>query len=114
MRSCAASITAAASSRSIRRRGSSSWRHDMRVEVVTLFPAVFAAPAGVVGRALAAGRVRLACVNPRDFATDRHRTVDDAPYGGGAGMILKAPPLVEAVESVVGAGNPRRVPVVLL
>jgi tRNA (guanine37-N1)-methyltransferase len=88
----------------------------VRIDVVTLFPEFFAAPlaAGVVGRAVDERRVAIGCVNPRDFTTDRHRTVDDAPYGGGAGMVLKAPPLVEAVESVTGAGNPSRIPVVLL
>jgi len=89
---------------------------SLRVHVVTLFPELFAAPAslGVVGRAVASGRVDVRCVDPRDFTHDRHRTVDDTPYGGGAGMVLKAPPLVDAVESVVGAGNPRQVPIVLL
>ncbi len=88
----------------------------MRVHVVTLFPEWFTAPTttGIAGRAIGLGRVQVTCVNPRDFVHDRHRTVDDTPYGGGAGMVLKAPPLVDAVESIVGAGNPRRVPVVLL
>jgi len=81
-----------------------------------LFPEVFAAPAatGIVGRAIEMGLVDFGCVNPRDFTHDRHRTVDDTPYGGGAGMVLKVPPLVDAVESVTGVANPRRVPVVLL
>jgi tRNA (guanine37-N1)-methyltransferase len=89
---------------------------SLRIHVVTLFPEFFAAPVrtGVLGRALASGRVRVECTDPRDFTHDRHRSVDDTPYGGGAGMVLKAPPVVEAVESLVGAGNPRRVPVVLL
>jgi tRNA (guanine37-N1)-methyltransferase len=88
----------------------------VKIHVVTLFPEVFAAPAatGILGRAVEAGLVRIECTNPRDFTSDRHHTVDDTPYGGGAGMILKAPPFVEAVESRVGAGNPRGVPVVLL
>lgn len=88
----------------------------MRIRIVTLFPEVFAAPVstGIVGRAVAMGLVDFGCVNPRDFTADRHRTVDDTPYGGGAGMVLKAPPFVDAVESVAGAGNPRAVPVVLL
>ncbi len=88
----------------------------MRVHVVTLFPEWFTAPTttGIAGRAAALGRVEVLCVNPRDFVHDRHRTVDDTPYGGGAGMVLKAPPLVDAVESIVGPGNPRQVPVVLL
>lgn len=88
----------------------------MRVDIVTLFPEFFSVPlsSGVVGRAVQQGRATIACLNPRDFTTDRHRTVDDYPYGGGPGMVLKAPPLVEAVESVVGPGNPGQIPVVLL
>ncbi len=88
----------------------------MRIDIVTLFPEFFGVPlaTGVVGRAVLVGRVAIGCTNPRDFTTDRHRTVDDYPYGGGAGMILKAPPFVEAVESVVRRDNPERVPVVLL
>jgi tRNA (guanine37-N1)-methyltransferase len=86
------------------------------VHVVTLFPEYFTAPAavGVLGRAVASGEIAVRCIDPRTFTTDRHRTVDDYPYGGGAGMVLKAPPVVDAVESAVGAGNPRGVPVVLL
>jgi tRNA (guanine37-N1)-methyltransferase len=88
----------------------------MRIDLVTLFPEFFAAArqSGVIGRAVDAGRIDIRCIDPRDFTTDRHRTVDDYPYGGGPGMILKAPPLVDAVESAVGAGNPDHVPVVLL
>ncbi len=88
----------------------------MRVDIVTLFPEYFAVPlsTGVVGRAVKEGRAQVACVNPRDFTTDRHRTVDDYPYGGGPGMVLKAPPFVDAVESLVGNGNPEQVPVLLL
>jgi tRNA (guanine37-N1)-methyltransferase len=88
----------------------------MRIDIVTLFPDYFAAAlaAGVVGRAVETGLVGVGCVNPRDFTSDRHRTVDDYPYGGGAGMVLKAPPLVDAVESLVGRDNPAGTPVVLL
>jgi len=88
----------------------------MRIDIVTLFPEFFGAglAAGVIGRAVDAGVVEIRCTDPRDFTTDRHRTVDDYAYGGGPGMILKAPPLVDAVESIVGPGNPAGVPVVLL
>ncbi len=88
----------------------------MRAHVVTLFPEFFTGPLAlsILGRAVERGVAHVTCTNPRDFATDRHRTVDDTPYGGGPGMILKAPVLVDAVESLVGAGNPRRVPVILL
>lgn len=85
------------------------------VDVVTLFPEMLepALSASILGRAAAAGRVRYRLVNPRDFAHDRHRTVDDAPYGGGAGMVLKPEPLFEAVEHLDAEGPPRG-PVVLL
>jgi len=88
----------------------------MRAHVVTLFPEFFTGPLAlsILGRVVDRGVARVTCTNPRDFATDRHRTVDDAPYGGGPGMIMKAPVWVDAVESLVGMGNPRRVPVILL
>jgi tRNA (guanine37-N1)-methyltransferase len=88
----------------------------MKIHVVTLFPEFFDSPlrAGIPGRAAQAGLVEFGFANPRDFATDRHRTVDDTPYGGGAGMVLKPEPLVQSVESITGAGNPRQLPVILL
>jgi tRNA (guanine37-N1)-methyltransferase len=88
----------------------------MRIDVVTLFPEFFTSPlqAGVLSRAAQKGLVSFRFVNPRDFTSDRHRTVDDTPYGGGPGMILRPEPVVEAVESLTGPGNPRQVPVVLL
>ena len=88
----------------------------MKIRVVTLFPEFFESPlsAGIPNRAAQAGLVDFAFVNPRDFTEDRHRTVDDTPYGGGAGMVLKPEPMIDAVESVTGKGNPRGVPVILL
>lgn len=88
----------------------------MKVHFVSLFPEFFQAPLAttIIGRAVQRGLVEFRTVNPRDFTADRHRTVDDYAYGGGPGMILKAAPMVDAVESVTGAGNPRRLPVVLL
>ena len=67
--------------------------------VVTLFPDMLraAADAGVLGRAIAAGLVDLQLFNPRSFAVDRHRTVDDRPYGGGPGMVMMVEPLLEAI-----------------
>ena len=64
----------------------------MRIDVVTLFPDMVqqAASVGVTGRALERGLWRLRTWNPRDFATDAHRTVDDRPYGGGPGMVMLA------------------------
>ncbi len=74
----------------------------MRINVVTLFPELFDAPLGtsIVGRAVAAGLVEVQVVNLRDFTEDKHRTVDDYPYGGGAGMVLKAEPFYRAVEAL--------------
>ena len=74
----------------------------MRIDVVTLFPEMFEPVLGasIVGRARARGLLELGTVNPRDFASDRHRTVDDRPFGGGAGMVLKAEPLYRAIKSV--------------
>ena len=74
----------------------------MRLDVVSLTPEAFAPlqGLGVIGRAFAAGRAELHVHNPRDFATDRYRKVDDEPYGGGAGMVLKPEPVFAAVESI--------------
>ena len=74
----------------------------LRINVVTLFPDWFTAPlsSSILGRAAAAGLVQYRVVQLRDYAHDKHHTVDDAPYGGGAGMVLKVEPLVEAVEDL--------------
>jgi tRNA (guanine37-N1)-methyltransferase len=74
----------------------------MRIDILTLFPAMFAGPFGesIVARAAAAGVVELHVHNLRDWTTDRHRTVDDYPYGGGAGMVLKPEPLFKAIEAL--------------
>lgn len=74
----------------------------LQINVVTLFPEVLAPmlAASIPGRAAAAGRVTYRLVQLRDFTHDRHKTVDDAPYGGGAGMVLKPAPFWEAVESL--------------
>jgi|SRR5450631_2692988 tRNA (guanine37-N1)-methyltransferase len=73
----------------------------MRIEVVTLFPEMVhsAAQYGVTGRALERGLWALACRNPRDFADDAYRSVDDRPYGGGPGMVMLAEPLVLAIDA---------------
>ena len=74
----------------------------LRIHVVTLFPDWFAAPlaSSILGRAAAAGLVQYRVVQLRDYTHDKHHTVDDAPYGGGAGMVLKVEPMVEAVEDL--------------
>ena len=74
----------------------------MRLDVVSLAPEAFAPllGLGVIGRAFAAGIAALQTHNPRDFATDKYRKVDDEPYGGGAGMVLKPEPVFAAVEAI--------------
>jgi tRNA (guanine-N1)-methyltransferase len=74
----------------------------MRLDVVSLAPEAFQAlrGLGVIGRAFAAGRAELHVHNPRDYATDKYRKVDDEPYGGGAGMVLKPEPVFAAVEAI--------------
>jgi tRNA (guanine37-N1)-methyltransferase len=73
----------------------------MQIEIVTLFPEMVegAACYGVTGRALGRGIWTLNCRNPRDFATDSYRTVDDRPYGGGPGMVMTAEPLNRALRA---------------
>jgi tRNA (guanine37-N1)-methyltransferase len=79
----------------------------LTINVVTLFPEVFEAAlrASIPGRAAKQGLVRYRVVQLRDYAHDRHKTVDDAPYGGGAGMVLKPEPFFEAVADL-RAGTP--------
>lgn len=74
----------------------------MRIDVLTLFPGLIEAffSESILGRAVEREFVSYRAVNIRDFATDRHRTADDAPYGGGAGMVLKPGPLGAALDSV--------------
>lgn len=76
----------------------------MRIDVLTLFPAMFEALTdyGVSGRAVERQLLQLKFWNPRDFATDRHRTVDDRPYGGGPGMVMQYQPLHDALASARG------------
>lgn len=72
----------------------------MNIAVLTLFPEMFAAFAqlGVTGRAVKQGLIKLQCISPRDFAFDRHQTVDDRPFGGGPGMVMMVEPLRRALE----------------
>lgn len=72
----------------------------MRYEVITIFPELIesALRVGLLGKALASGLVQLECLSPRRFTTDKHHSVDDAPYGGGSGMVMSAPPLAAAFE----------------
>lgn len=74
----------------------------MKVDVLTLFPAMFAGPLdeSIIKRARTAGLLDLRIHNLRDYAHDRHKTVDDRPFGGGPGMLLKPEPIFEAVEAL--------------
>jgi tRNA (guanine37-N1)-methyltransferase len=76
----------------------------MKIDVLTLFPAMFAGPLdeSIIARARRAGLLQLGIHNLRDYAHDRHRTVDDRPFGGGPGMLLKPEPIFEAVEKLAG------------
>jgi tRNA (guanine37-N1)-methyltransferase len=82
----------------------------MRFDIVTIFPGLFAGifEHGVVKRAIQGGLLQVAVHDLREFTHDRHRTVDDRPFGGGEGMVLKAEPLAEAVEHLGLAPKPDR------
>ena len=74
----------------------------MKIDIISLFPEFFDAffSHSIINRAIEAGRLDMAVTNPRDFSHNKHGQVDDTPYGGGAGMLMMAPPIFEAVESV--------------
>src|SRR6202795_4137261 len=78
----------------------------MRFDLITIFPEFFAGPLehGIVRRAREAGLIEVRVQDLREFTKDRHRTVDDRPFGGGEGMVLKPEPLFEGVESLLGRG----------
>jgi tRNA (guanine37-N1)-methyltransferase len=82
----------------------------MEVEVVSLFPAMFTSvlEASLLGRAHESGKLAVHFTNPRDFAPGKHRSVDDTPYGGGAGMVMRPGPLVDAIEHVERTRGPAR------
>jgi len=74
----------------------------LRLDIITLFPDFFTSPlnSGLLGKALAKQIAEVHLINPRDFATDKHRRVDDETYGGGVGMLMKPEPIFAAVESL--------------
>ena len=76
----------------------------MRFDVFTIFPAAYDGPLteSIIQRAQDEGKIEIRLHDLREWATDRHRSVDDYPYGGGAGMVMMAPPIVEAVEAIIG------------
>ncbi len=79
----------------------------MRFDILTLFPDFFTSPLrqSITGRAIERGIIDVRTHNIRDYTTDKHRTTDDYPYGGGAGMVMKAEPVVRALEGLGGAGG---------
>src|SRR5580658_284306 len=80
-----------------------------RASVLTLFPEIFPGPlaGSLAGKALAAGAWALDVADIRSFATDKHRTVDDTPAGGGPGMVMKADVLARALDAIAQDGRPR-------
>ena len=83
----------------------------MRIGIVSLFPEMFRAVSdfGITGRAVSNGLIELDFFNPRDYTTDRHRTVDDKPYGGGPGMLMKVSPVRKAIRDAKKSTGPARV-----
>ena len=86
----------------------------MKFSVVTVLPelierALDTTAGGVVGRARDAGVITVETINPRDFTHDKHRTVDDTPYGGGPGMVMKAEPLLASIDRASAGGAPHRI-----
>lgn len=82
----------------------------MKIDIISLFPEFFSAffDHSIIKRAIAANRLTMSVTNPRDFAHNKHNQVDDTMYGGGAGMLMMAPPIFEAVESVTQEEEVRR------
>jgi tRNA (guanine37-N1)-methyltransferase len=79
----------------------------MRISILTLFPDMMEAVLGesIIGRARKKGLVTINCINIRDFSTDKHRRVDDYPYGGGCGMVMQAEPIYRAYQSLLREGE---------
>ena len=83
----------------------------MRIDILSIFPEMLAGPleTSLLGKARAEGRLEVALTNIRDFASDKHCSVDDSPYGGGAGMVMKCEPIFAAVESLKSQNSLERV-----
>lgn len=83
----------------------------MKITILTLFPAMLTGPLSesIIKRALENGVCKIEIVDIRDFANDKHKTADDAPYGGGGGMVMKAEPVVASVEAMKTGGKGERV-----
>ena len=74
----------------------------MKIDVLTLFPTMFEGPLSesIIGKAIESGRVSITCTNFRDYSENKHNSVDDYPFGGGAGMLLRAQPIVDALTDI--------------
>src|SRR5438093_1868574 len=85
-------------------------KKPMHFHILTIFPEMFAGPLSesIIKRAIQAGRISVGLYNIRDYALDKHHTTDDAPYGGGAGMVMKAEPLAAAIRAVLPDTETRR------
>ncbi|MFQ6672215.1 MAG: tRNA (guanine(37)-N(1))-methyltransferase, partial [Candidatus Tectimicrobiota bacterium] len=83
----------------------------MDIHIVTLFPGLFASPLreSILGKAMERGVVRVTIHDLRDYTRDKHRVADDAPYGGGAGMVLKAEPIIRALRALEAEAGPATV-----
>ncbi|MFQ5585941.1 MAG: tRNA (guanosine(37)-N1)-methyltransferase TrmD [Thermodesulfobacteriota bacterium] len=79
----------------------------MKFDILTIFPDYFQSPLrqGLVGRAIERGLLEVQLHNIRDYTSDRHRSTDDTPYGGGVGMVMKVEPIVRGIEAIRGGGN---------
>src|SRR5271170_5841692 len=78
-----------------------------RFHIITLFPALFESycSTSIIGRGCTAGKLKIDLYNPRDFCTDKYKRVDDTPYGGGAGMVMKPEPLFATFEAIQRLSN---------
>jgi len=87
----------------------------MHIDILSLFPEMFSGPFGssIIKRALDAGLLSVQITNPRDFALDKHHIVDDYPFGGGSGMVMKPDPLFHAAEHVIAVNNHLRRRIIL-
>lgn len=92
------------------------YNSGMRFDILTIFPEMFNGPLteSIIKRAAQAGQIQIGLHNIRDYATDKHHTTDDSPYGGGAGMVMKAEPLAAAIRAVVGDRPAARSCVILM
>ena len=88
----------------------------LSIQVLTAFPNMFPGPLGesICGRAIEDGRLHLRTTNLRDFAYDRHRSIDDTPFGGGGGMVLRAQPVLDGVASIRSEAEFEGAPIILL